>query len=329
MKKIIFSGVQPSGKLTLGNYLGAIKNWVAMQEDYDCLYCVVDMHAITVRQDPKKLYEQTLEVLAQYIACGLDPEKSTLFIQSHVPAHAELGWVLNCYAMYGELARMTQFKDKSAKHAENITGGLFTYPTLMASDILLYQPDLVPIGIDQKQHVELCRNIATRFNNIYGETFKIPEPYMPKVGAKIMSLNDPTKKMSKSDTNANGYILLTDTPQDIMKKFKKATTDSLGKVCMGEDNYGIQNLMSIYSVITGKTLEEIEKEFEGQGYGAFKPAVGEAVCEALKPIREKTDYLLTNKDYLEKVYKEGAIKAQQKSSKTLEDVYAKVGFIKK
>ena len=326
-KKIIFSGVQPSGKLTLGNYLGAIKNWTQLQDDYDCIYCVVDMHAITVRQEPAKLRAQTLEVLAQYIACGLDPEKNTLFIQSHVPAHAQLGWILNCYTMYGELQRMTQFKDKSQRHSENITAGLFTYPSLMAADILAYQTDLVPVGIDQKQHVELCRNVATRFNGIYGDVFKMPEPYMGKVGAKIMSLQEPTKKMSKSDDNTNSYILLMDKPEDIMRKFKKATTDSYAKVYMGEDNYGIQNLMSIYSLAKGKTLDEVESLFEGQGYGIFKPAVGEAVCELLKPIREKTEDLLKNKDYLEQVYKDGALKAQHKAQKTIDKVYKKVGFI--
>ncbi len=328
-KKIIFSGVQPSGKLTLGNYLGAIKNWTQMQDEYDCIYCVVDMHAITVRQEPAKLRAQTLEVLAQYIACGLDPQKNTLFIQSHVPAHAELGWVLNCYTMFGELQRMTQFKDKSKNHSDNITAGLFTYPSLMASDILLYQTDLVPVGIDQKQHVELCRDIATRFNGIYGDVFKMPEPYMAKVGAKIMSLQEPTRKMSKSDENANSFILLMDKPEEIMRKFKKATTDSYAKVGIGEDNYGIQNLMSIYSLATNKSFDEITQEFDGQGYGVFKPAVGEAVCELLRPIREKTEDLLKNKDYLESIYKEGAEKAEYKSRRTLEKVYKKVGFIKR
>lgn len=328
-KKTIFSGVQPSGKLTLGNYLGAIQNWTKLQEEYDCLYCVVDMHAITARQEPAKLRAQTLEVLAQYIACGLDPEKNTLFIQSHVPAHAELSWVLNCYTMFGELSRMTQFKDKSAKHADNINSGLFTYPTLMAADILLYQTDLVPVGADQKQHVELCRNITTRFNGIYGDVFKMPEPFIAKQGAKIMSLADPTRKMSKSDENQNAFVLLTDDEQAIMRKFKKATTDSLAKVHIGEDNFGIQNLITIYSKATGKTPEQIVKEFDGKGYGDFKPAVGEAVAELIKPIREKTQDLLKNKDYLEQVYKQGAEKANYKAQKTLDKVYKKVGFIKR
>lgn len=328
-KKTIFSGVQPSGKLTLGNYLGALKNWNTLQDEYDCIYCVVDMHAITARQEPAKLRAQTLEVLAQYIACGLDPEKNTLFIQSHVPAHAELSWVLNCYTMYGELSRMTQFKDKSQKNHDNINAGLFTYPTLMASDILLYQTDLVPVGIDQKQHVELCRNIATRFNGIYGDVFKMPDPYIGTTGAKIMSLQEPTKKMSKSDENINSFVLLTDKDEDIMRKFKRATTDSNARVYFGEDNYGIQNLMTIYKACTGKSLETIEKEFEGKGYGDFKSAVGEAVCDTLRPIREKTEELLKNKDYLEQVYKEGALKAQYKARKTIDKVYKKVGFIKK
>lgn len=328
-KKTIFSGVQPSGKLTLGNYLGAIQNWTQLQDQYDCLYCVVDMHAITVRQEPAKLRAQTLEVLAQYIACGLDPEKNTLFIQSHVPAHAELSWVLNCYTMFGELSRMTQFKDKSSKHSDNINSGLFTYPTLMASDILLYQTDLVPVGIDQKQHVELCRNITTRFNGIYGDVFKMPEPFIPKQGAKIMSLSDPTRKMSKSDENQNSFVLLTDDDQTIMRKFKKATTDSLAKVHVGEDNHGILNLITIYSKATGKTVEQVVAEFDGRGYGDFKPAVGEAVCDMIRPIREKTADLLKNKDYLESVYKQGAMKANCKAQKTLDKVYKKVGFIKR
>lgn len=328
-KKIIFSGVQPSGKLTLGNYLGAIRNFGPLQEDYNCIYCVVDLHAITVRQDPAALRRQTLEVLAQYLACGLDPEKSTLFIQSHVPAHSELAWVLNCYTMFGEMSRMTQFKDKSAKHADNVNVGLFDYPVLMASDILLYQADLVPVGVDQLQHIEITRDIAQRFNNAYSDTFKMPEPYVPKVGAKIMSLADPMKKMSKSDENANGFILLMDQPEDIMRKFKRAVTDSDGLIVRGEDKEGISNLIMIYALATGKTPEEIEQEFAGRGYGDFKIATGEAVVELLRPIREKTEDLLKNKDYLEKVYTEGAQKANYMARKTLDKVYRKVGFIKR
>mgnify|MGYP001850990111 FL=1 len=328
-KKTIFSGVQPSGKLTLGNYLGAIRNFPILQEEYNCIYCVVDMHAITVRQDPAQLRKQTLEVLAQYIACGLDPDKSTLFIQSHVPAHAELGWVLNCYTMFGEASRMTQFKDKSSKHADNVNVGLFDYPVLMAADILLYQTELVPVGVDQLQHIELARNIAQRFNGVYSDTFKMPEPYIPKAGAKIMSLADPTRKMSKSDENQNGFILLMDKPEDIMRKFKRAVTDSDSRIIMSEDKAGVSNLITIYSLATGKTVEEVEAEFVGKGYGEFKPAVGEAVVELLRPIREKTEDLLKNKDYLESVYREGANKASYMARKTLDKVYRKVGFVKR
>ena len=328
-KKTIFSGVQPSGKLTLGNYLGAIKNFPLLQEEYNCIYCVVDMHAITVRQDPAALRRQTLEVLAQYIACGLDPEKSVLFIQSHVPAHAELGWVLNCYTMFGEASRMTQFKDKSAKHADNVNVGLFDYPVLMAADILLYQTDMVPVGVDQLQHIELARNIAQRFNGVYSDTFVMPEPYIPKTGAKIMSLADPTRKMSKSDENANGFVLLMDKPEDIMRKFKRAVTDSDSRIIVSEDKPGVSNLISIYALATGKTIEQVQEDFEGKGYGDFKPAVGEAVVELLRPIREKTEDLLKNKDYLEQVYREGAQKAGYLARKTLDKVYRKVGFVKR
>lgn len=328
-KKTIFSGVQPSGKLTLGNYLGAIKNFPLLQEEYNCIYCVVDMHAITVRQDPAALRRQTLEVLAQYIACGLDPEKSVLFIQSHVPAHAELGWVLNCYTMFGEASRMTQFKDKSAKHADNVNVGLFDYPVLMAADILLYHTDMVPVGVDQLQHIELARNIAQRFNGVYSDTFVMPEPYIPKTGAKIMSLADPTRKMSKSDENANGFVLLMDKPEDIMRKFKRAVTDSDSRIIVSEDKPGVSNLISIYALATGKTIEQVQEEFQGKGYGDFKPAVGEAVVELLRPIREKTEDLLKNKDYLEQVYREGAQKASYLARKTLDKVYRKVGFVKR
>ncbi len=327
-KKTIFSGVQPSGKLTLGNYLGAIRNFPILQEEYNCVYCVVDMHAITVRQNPAALRRATLEVLAQYIACGLDPEKSTLFIQSHVPAHAELAWVLNCYTMFGEASRMTQFKDKSARHADNVNVGLFDYPVLMAADILLYQTDMVPVGVDQLQHIELARNIAQRFNGVYSDTFTMPEPYIPKAGAKIMSLADPTRKMSKSDENQNGYILLMDKPEDIMRKFKRAVTDSDARIIMDPENKpGVSNLISIYALATGKTIEEVEAEFAGKGYGDFKPAVGEAVVELLRPIREQTEDLLKNKDYLEQVYRNGAQKASYLARKTIDKVYRKVGFV--
>ncbi len=327
-KKVMLSGIQPSGDLHLGNYLGAIKNWGARADEFDCYYFMADMHTITVRQTPADLRRRTLEQLAQYIACGLDPEKNTLFIQSHVPAHAELGWVLNCYTMFGELSRMTQFKDKSAKHADNINGGLFTYPALMAADILLYQPDYVPVGNDQKQHVELTRNVAQRFNNIYGDVFKIPEPYIPKTGARIMSLNDPASKMSKS--MPEGCVFLMEKPEDIQRKFKRAITDSDTEHCVRfdpENKPGVSNLMSIYSAVTGKTMEEIEAEFDGQGYGVFKPAVGEAVIECLRPIREETERILKDKAYLESIYKAGDEKAAYVANKTLRKVYKKVGFV--
>ena len=327
-KKVMLSGIQPSGDLTLGSYLGAIKNWVERTDEFDNYYFMADMHSITVRQDPAALRRRTLEQLAQYIACGLDPEKNTLFIQSHVPAHAELGWVLNCYTMFGELSRMTQFKDKSAKHKDNINGGLFTYPALMAADILLYQPDYVPVGNDQKQHVELTRNVAQRFNNIYGDVFKIPEPYIPKTGARIMSLNDPTSKMSKSIPE--GCVFLMEKPEDIQRKFKRAITDSDTEHCVRfdpENKPGVSNLMNIYSAVTGKTMAEIESEFDGKGYGVFKPAVGEAVIECLRPIREETERILKDKAYLESIYKAGDEKAAYVAGKTLRKVYKKVGFV--
>ena len=329
-KKVMLSGVKPSGDLTLGSYLGAIRNWAARADKFDCYYFMADLHTITVRHDPAALRRRTLEQLAQYIACGLDPEKNTLFVQSHVHQHAELGWVLNCYAMFGELSRMTQFKDKSAKNAENINGGLFTYPCLMAADILLYQPDVVPVGEDQKQHVELARNIVQRFNGIYGDVFKMPEPYVPKVGARVMNLVSPTSKMSKSDDSNTGRVLLMDDPTVIMKQFKRAVTDSDTEHCVRfapEEKPGVANLMQIYASATGKRYEEIEREFDGKGYGAFKPAVGEAVVEVLRPIREETGRLLADKAYLEGVYRAGAEKAEYIAGKTLRKVYKKVGFL--
>lgn len=329
-KKRIFSGIQPSGELTLGSYMGAIKNWVSLQEEYGCLYCIVDMHAITVRQNPADLRRRSVNQLAQYIACGLDPAKNIMFIQSHVPQHAELSWVLGCYTQFGELSRMTQFKDKAAKHADNITAGLFTYPVLMAADILVYQADLVPVGQDQKQHVELCRNIVQRFNGIYGDVFKMPEPYIPKVGARVMSLSDPGAKMSKSDKDPNGSIYLMEKPEDILRKFKRAVTDSDTENCVRYDptnKPGVANLMTIYSAVTGKSFDEIEQEFAGKGYGAFKPAVGEAVVETLRPIREEATRILGDKAYLESVYRAGAQKASYVAEKTLRKVYKKVGFV--
>ena len=329
-KKRMFSGIQPSGDLHLGNYLGAIKNWVDNAEKYETFYCMVDMHAITVRQVPADLRRRTLEQLAQFIACGLDPQKNTLFIQSHVHQHAELGWVLDCYTMFGELSRMTQFKDKSAKNSENINAGLFTYPSLMAADILLYQTDLVPVGNDQKQHCELTRDIAQRFNSIYGNVFKIPEPFIPKTGARIMSLNAPDAKMSKS--MPDGCVFLLEKPEDIQRKFKRAVTDSDTENCIRydpENKPGVANLMSIYSAVTGASFEAIENEFIGKGYGAFKPVVGEAVIEHLRPIREEAQRLLKDKAYLESVYREGAQHASYEAEKTLRKVYKKLGFIAK
>lgn len=326
----MLSGIQPSGDLTLGSYLGAIKNWSERAEIFDCYYFMADLHSITVRQNPADLRRRTIEQLAQYIACGLDPEKNTLFIQSHVPAHTQLGWVLNCYTMFGELSRMTQFKDKSAKNAENINGGLFTYPALMAADILLYQADYVPVGEDQKQHCELTRDIAIRFNNLYGETFKVPEPYIPKVGARIMSLGNPTSKMSKSDPQ--GCVFLMDSPEEIARKFKRAVTDSDTEHCVRyapQEKPGVANLMSIYSSVTGKSFEEIEREFDGKGYGVFKPAVGEAVIETLRPIREEAQRMISDKAYLQEVYTEGAKKASAIARRTLRKVYKRVGFVEK
>ena len=327
-KKVIFSGIQPSGALHLGNYLGALRNWVALQDEYNCVYCVVDEHAITVRQDPAALRRQTIELYAQLVACGIDPEKSILFIQSHVPAHAELAWVLNCYTMFGELSRMTQFKDKSAKHADNVNAGLFTYPSLMAADIMLYQADLVPVGEDQKQHVELTRNIVQRFNGIYGDVFTMPEAYIPKVGARVMSLNQPDSKMSKSIPE--GCVYLMDSPDEIMRKFKRAITDSDTERCVRYDRAskpGVATLIDIYAAVTGKSYQEIEVEFEGKGYGVFKPAVGEAVVELLRPLREETQRLLSDKAYLEELYRAGAQKAAAVAQRTLRKVHKKVGFL--
>ena len=325
-KKIVFSGVQPSGNLTIGNYLGAIKNFSAFSDEYKCFYCVVDLHAVTVRQVPAELRRRTYETLALYIACGLDPEKNTLFVQSHVPAHAELAWSLNCYTMFGELSRMTQFKDKSAKHANNINAGLFTYPVLMASDILLYQTDLVPVGVDQKQHLELARDIAIRFNGVYSDTFTVPEGYIPPAGMKIMSLAEPTSKMSKSDPNANAVVYILDSKDDIIRKFKRAVTDSDCEIRYADGKDGINNLMSIYKCFTGKEFSDIEREFDGKGYGDFKLAVGEACADALAPVRGEFERLMADKAYLEGVMKAGADEANYYARKTLSKVYRKIGF---
>ncbi len=326
-KKVSYSGVQPSGNLTIGNYLGAIKNFSAYTDAYKCFYCVVDQHAITVRQVPAELRRRTYETLALYIACGLDPEKNTLYVQSHVPAHTELAWMLNCFSMFGELSRMTQFKDKSERHADNINAGLFTYPVLMAADILLYQTDVVPVGIDQKQHVELCRNIATRFNQLYPDTFTIPEPIMSKSGMKIMSLADPTKKMSKSDENANAVVYILDDKDTIIRKFKRAVTDSDTEIKFAPGKDGINNLITIYSCFSGKTVEEIEREFEGKGYGDFKLAVGETCADALAPVNAKFHELLADKAYLEELMKKGADEASYYARKTLSKVRRKLGFV--
>ncbi len=329
-KKVIFSGVQPSGNITLGNYLGAIKNWVGIQDDYRCYYAIMDMHSITVRQNPAELRKRTLDLLKLYIACGIDPEKSLLFIQSQNHAHAELAWILNCYTYMGELSRMTQFKDKCAKHADNINAGLFTYPVLMAADILLYQADLVPVGKDQMQHIEICRDIATRFNGIYGDVFKMPEGYIPKAGAKIMSLQEPLKKMSKSDENPKAYISLLDDFSVISKKIKSAVTDSEGVIEYRRDDdekAGINNLLTIMAAVTGKTPEQVAAEYSGKGYGVFKNDVAEAVVEEIRPIREAYDKLSGDKQYLAEIYKKGAETAGRIAQRTLKKVYKKVGFV--
>ena len=326
-KKIVFSGVQPSGNLTIGNYLGAIKNFSRFSEEYKTFYCVVDLHAITVRQVPAELRRRTYETLALYMACGLDETKNTLFVQSQVPAHAELGWMLDCYTMFGELSRMTQFKDKSAKNAQNINAGLFTYPTLMAADILLYQTDLVPVGIDQKQHLELARDIAMRFNQIYSDTFTVPEGYISTDTMKIMSLAEPTAKMSKSDPNENAVVYILDDKDTVMRKFKKAVTDSDSEVRYSEDKPGVSNLMTIYKAFSGKSFEEIEREFAGRGYGDFKLAVGEACADALAPVRDEFARLMKDKAHLEAVMKAGRDEAAYYAQKTMSKVRRKIGFV--
>ncbi len=326
-KKIILSAAQPTGNLTIGNYFGAIKNWVDLQDDFDSIFCVADLHAITVRQEPAELRKNTLSTLALYLACGLDPEKCLLFVQSHVEAHTALSWVLSCQTMFGELSRMTQFKDKSRKNAQNINAGLFTYPVLMASDILLYQADLVPVGKDQKQHVELARDIAERFNRNFSDTFKVPEPYIPKQGAKIMSLSEPEKKMSKSDENPQSSVYLLESRDETIKKFRRAVTDSDNCVKYSADKPGISNLITIYSCATGKTTREIEREFDSRGYGEFKSAVGEAVCDRLSGVRARYQELIGEKDYLMQILKSGAEQARYRAMKTLRKVYRKVGFL--
>ena len=325
-KKVLFSGMQATGNLTLGNYLGALKNWVTLSDEYECFYSVVDMHSITVRQDPATLRKRARALLILYIAAGLDPKKNCIYYQSHVSGHAELAWILNCFTYMGELNRMTQFKDKAAKHADNINAGLFTYPVLMAADILLYQADVVPVGVDQKQHLEITRNIAERFNNIYGDVFTIPEAYIGKVGAKIMSLQDPVKKMSKSDENPNASIYLMDDPDTIMRKCKRAVTDSEAQILYRDEQPGVKNLINIYSACTGKTAEEVVKEFDGRGYGDFKVAVGESVVSVLKPLQEEAARLTKDKAYIDGIIKENAEKAGYYANKTLRKVQKKVGF---
>ena len=326
-KKKVLSCIQPSGMLTLGNYLGALKNWVNMQEEFDCTFAVADLHAITVRQEPAKLRQQIYSTFALLLALGLDPQKSTLFIQSQVPEHSALSWVLSCNTQFGEMARMTQFKDKSAKHSDNINVGLFSYPVLMAADILLYKPNFVPVGADQKQHLEIARDIAERFNRIYGDVFTVPEAYIPKAGARVMSLQNPDKKMSKSDDNANSWVAILDDRDTIIRKFKRAVTDSGSGIYMSEDKKGISNLITIYGAITGKTTQEVEKEFEGKGYGDFKLAVGEAVADELAPIKANFDKIIADKSELERLFKDGAQRAEKVARKTYFKAMKKVGFV--
>nr|WP_122012784.1 tryptophan--tRNA ligase [Maliibacterium massiliense] len=325
-KPVVFSGIQPSGLMTIGNYIGAIRNWKALQEDYDCVYSVVDLHAITVRQEPAALRANTRSLLALLIACGVDPEKSVFFVQSHVPQHCELAWLLNCYTPVGELSRMTQFKDKSEKHAGNVNAGLLDYPVLMAADILLYQTDLVPVGADQKQHLEMSRNLAVRFNNAYSETFKVPEPYIPPVGARVMSLQDPARKMSKSDEDAC-YVALLDAPDAIARKVRRAVTDSVGVIAYTEQQPGVRNLIDILSAFSGRTPERIVADFAGRGYGDLKEATAEAVISVLVPIQKEHARLMADKAYLDGVMQRGALQAQRRAQRTLDKVRRKIGFV--
>lgn len=331
-KPIVLSGCQPSGQLTIGNYMGALKQWVAMQNDYDCLYMLVDLHAITVRQEPKKLYDACLDGLALYLACGIDPNKSTLFVQSHVPEHAQLSWILNCYAQMGELNRMTQFKDKSAKNENNINVGLYAYPVLQAADILAYQADKVPVGEDQKQHLELTRDIATRFNNLYGEVFKLPDPYIPEFGARIMSLQEPDRKMSKSDTNPNNFIGLLEDPKKLTKKIKRAVTDSDEQARIYFDTSekpGVSNLLSLLALATDRSIESLVPEYEDKMYGHLKGDVADAVVALVEPIQAQYETIRNDRAYLNEVMKHGADKASQRASQTLQKVYDTIGFIAK
>ncbi len=326
-KKILFSAIQPSGILTIGNYLGALRNFKKLQDDYNSVFSLADLHTLTVKQDPQVLRKNTYELTALYIACGIDPEKSILFAQSHVPAHTELAWVLNTIAYPGELSRMTQFKDKSKKHEDNINMGLMDYPVLMAADILLYQTELVPIGADQKQHLELARDLAIRFNNRFGETFKVPEGYIGKTGARVMSLAEPERKMSKSDANLNAFISMDDDTDTIIRKFKRAVTDSDNKIICSPEKPGITNLLTIYSLFAGVSIEDAEKEFDGKGYGDFKIKVGEAVASVIDPIRQEKNRLLADKAYLDDVLAMGADRAARMAYRTLNKVYKKVGLV--
>ncbi len=325
-KKVLFSGMQATGTLTLGNYLGALQNWVKLSDEYECFYSVVDLHSITVRQDPAELRKRARNLLTLYIAAGLDPKKNCIYYQSHVSGHAELSWILNCFTYMGELNRMTQFKDKAAKHADNINAGLFTYPVLMAADILLYQADVVPVGIDQMQHLEITRDIAQRFNGIYGDVFTIPEAYIGKSGAKIMSLQDPSRKMSKSDENPNASVYLMDDPDTIIRKFKRAVTDSMARIAYTDEQPGIKNLLDIYCACTGKTPDEAVREFDGKGYGELKLAVGESVASVLKPVQERFAEYSRDKAYIDSIIKENDEKANYVATKTLRKVQKKVGF---
>ncbi len=329
-KPIVFSGAQPSGELTIGNYMGALRQWVHMQDDYHCIYCIVDQHAITVRQDASALRKATLDTLALYLACGIDPEKSTIFVQSHVPEHAQLSWVLNCYTYFGELSRMTQFKDKSSRYAENINAGLFDYPVLMAADILIYQTNLVPVGEDQKQHLELSRDIAARFNALYGEVFKVPEPFIPKSGARVMSLLEPTRKMSKSDDNRNNVIGLLEDPKSVVKKLKRAVTDSEEPPVVRYDvvnKPGVSNLLDIMAGVTGRTIPELEQHFEGKMYGHLKGEVADAVSGMLTELQERYNRYRNDEAFLHQIMKDGAEKARSHASATLKKVYEVIGFV--
>lgn len=325
-KKVLYSGMQATGNLTLGNYLGALKNWVTLNEEYECFFSVVDMHSITVRQDPVELRKKSRQLFTLYIAAGLDPEKNCIYYQSHVPGHAELMWILNCFTYMGELNRMTQFKDKAKKNEDNINAGLFTYPVLMAADILLYQSDVVPVGADQMQHLEITRDIAERFNNLYGDVFTVPEAYIGKAGARIMSLQDPSKKMSKSDENPNASIYLLDDTDTIIRKFKRAVTDSYNQIIYRDEQAGIKNLIDIYGAVTEKTPTQVEKEFDGKGYGEFKVAVGEVVASTLKPLQDKMNELSKDKAYIDSIIKDNGEKAEYFANKTLRKVKRKVGY---